>query len=157
MFCAGGIATNAGVAAAHTWFHAQKTTPKAIAIAAATTMSTVRHVQSILFMSRTSQWCFKYEHRAFANRDLCRQRRDLVAQAARAAETERLVAEREAQPFRGDALGVAVHRQEGHESADRCGERERSLSANGTYPKRSATRFEPDPVVARIGEKQKVR
>src|SRR6266480_8052502 len=97
MFCAGGIATNAGVAAAHNWFHAQKTTPKAIAIAAATTMSTVRQVQSVLFTSCTSLWCFEYEQRAFANRDRRWERVDLVAQAARAAEAERLVAQREAE------------------------------------------------------------
>src|SRR3989442_6647069 len=106
---------------------------------------------------RTPLWCFENEQRSFVERDLCRQRRDLIAQAARAAEAERLVAQRVAQPLRGDAVGVAVHRQEGHEGADRSGERERSLSANGTYPNRAATRIEPDPVVARIGEKQKVR
>jgi hypothetical protein len=61
MFCAAGIATNAGVVAAHSWFHPQMTTPNAIAIAAATTMSTVRQVKSVLFMSRTSQCCFEYE------------------------------------------------------------------------------------------------
>ena len=41
-FCAGGTAANAGVVADHTSPHAQKTTPNATAIAAVTTMSTVR-------------------------------------------------------------------------------------------------------------------
>src|SRR5882762_3411733 len=109
MFCAGGIATNAGVAAAHTWFHAQKTTPKAIAIAAATTMSTVRQLQLIPLMSCTSLWCFENEQRTFANRDLRGERRDLVAETASAAKAERLVAERKPQTRRGDALGVTVH------------------------------------------------
>src|SRR2546423_12974659 len=123
MFCAGGIATNAGAAAAHNWFHAQKTTPKAIAIAAATTMSTVRQLQLVLFMSSTSLWCFKNEQRAFANRDRRGHRHDLVAQAARAAEAERLVAKRKAQSLRRHALGVAVHRQERHQRADPSRER----------------------------------
>src|SRR5213592_4836500 len=118
MFCAAGIATNAGVAAAHSWFQPQMTTPKAIAIAAATTMSTVRHCISRV-MSRTSLWWFEDEQRSLANRDLRRKRRDLVAETARAAETERLVAQREAQSRGGDALGVAVHRKERHERADR--------------------------------------
>src|ERR1700694_5227738 len=82
MFWAGGIATNAGVAAAHTWFHAQKTTPKAIAIAAATTMSTVRQAQSVLLTSGTSRWCLEDEQRTSANPDFRGQRRDLVAQTA---------------------------------------------------------------------------
>src|SRR5207248_7555813 len=143
MFCAGGIATNAGVAAAHSWFHAQKTTPKAIAIAAATTMSTVRQLQLVLSMSSTSLWCFKYEQRAFANRDRRWERRDLVAQAACAAEAERLVAKREAQSLRRDPVGVAVHRQERDERADRARQRERPRSANGTDPERTAARLEP--------------
>src|SRR3954463_8737116 len=111
MFCAGGMATKAGVATAHTWFHAQKTTPKAIAIAAATTMSTVRHVQLVLFMSSISQWLFEDEERTVANRDRCGQRRDLVAQAPCASEPERVVRELETQSLRGDAVGVAVDRQ----------------------------------------------
>src|SRR2546430_5768465 len=131
MFCAGGIATNAGVAAAPSWFHAQKTTPKAIAIAAATTMSTVRQLQLVLFMSSTSLWCFKNEQRPFANRDRRGQRRDPVAQAARTAEAERLVAKREAQSLRSDAVRVAVHRQERDERANGTCQRERSLPANG--------------------------
>src|SRR5207237_5665214 len=102
MFCAGGIATNAGVAAAHNWFHAQKTTPKAIAIAAATTISTVRQDQSALFTSRTSHWCFEDEQRSFVERDARGQRRDLVAETACASEVERLALERVAQALRRD-------------------------------------------------------
>src|SRR6267142_2503300 len=107
MFCAGGIATNAGVAAAHTWFHAQKTTPKAIAIAAATTMSTVRQLQLIPLMSCTSLWCFENEQRTFANRDLRGERRDLVAETASAAE-----AERPATRFEPDAVVAGVCEEE---------------------------------------------
>src|SRR2546430_3373262 len=157
MFCAAGIATNAGVAAAQSWFHPQMTTPKAIAIAAATTMSTVRQLQLIPLMSCTSLWCFENEQRTFTNRDLRGERRDLVAQTASAAEAERLVAERKAQTRRGDALGVAVHRQERHERADRPRQRERAPAANGADPERTATRFESDAVVARICEEEKVR
>ena len=43
--CAGGKAANAGPRAPHGRFQAQKTTPKATAITAATTMSTVRQVR----------------------------------------------------------------------------------------------------------------
>src|SRR6202158_2979814 len=42
MFCAGETARNAGVAAAQSAFQAQNTTPNATAIAAVTTISTVR-------------------------------------------------------------------------------------------------------------------
>src|SRR2546430_16645703 len=149
MFCAAGIATNAGVAAAQSWFHPQMTTPKAIAIAAATTMSTVRQLQLIPLMSCTSLWCFENEQRTFTNRDLRGERRDLVAQTASAAEAERFVAERKAQTRGGDALGVAVHRQERHERAHRSRERERALAANGGDTESTATRLGSDAAVDR--------
>jgi hypothetical protein len=44
MYCAGVAAVKMGFVASHTEFHTQKTTPNATASAAATTMSTVRHV-----------------------------------------------------------------------------------------------------------------
>src|SRR6267378_3102851 len=94
MFCAGGIAAKAGPAAAQTWFHAQKTTPNAIAIAAATTMSTVRQFHS--FTSRTSLRCFEDEERTLVERDTRGRLRDLVAEAAGLPETQRLARERSA-------------------------------------------------------------
>src|SRR2546430_315005 len=155
MFCAAGIATNAGVAAAQSWFHPQMTTPKAIAIAAATTMSTVRQLQLIPLMSCTSLWCFENEQRTFTNRDLRGERRNLVAQTASAAEAERFVAQGKAQTRRGDALGVAVHRQEGHERADRPRPREGASSVRGPARRRRPRRCSPsrrsrrDPTAAR--------
>src|SRR6266513_4580557 len=126
-------------------------------MAAATTMSTVRQDQSALFTLATSQCCFENEQRSFDDRDLRGQRRDLVAETARSAEAERLAGERVAQPLRGDSFGVAVHRKERHERAERSGERDRSLSASRTDPERTTARFDADTVVARIREEQKVR
>src|SRR6267143_640064 len=156
MYCAGVTATKMGFVASHTEFHAQKTTPNATASAAATTMSTVRHVRS-LDISRPSPWCFKNEQRPRVERDPRGQRRDLVAESACASEAERFIAQCVAQTFRGDAAGIAVHRKERDEGADRPGEGERSLSADRTDPERASARFDADPVVYGIREEQKVR
>src|SRR2546422_587635 len=80
MFCAGGIAAKAGPAAAPTWVHAQKTTPKAMAIAAATTMSTVRPFMS-RGMSRTSLRGFEDQKRSLVHSDAGRGLRGLGARA----------------------------------------------------------------------------
>jgi len=54
-FRAGGRKVKAGFSASHTEFQAKKTTPKATAIVAATTMSTVRHrCSGIRFPPRAS-------------------------------------------------------------------------------------------------------
>src|SRR6266550_350500 len=128
MFCAGGIAAKAGPAAAQTWFHAQNTTPNEIAIAAATTMSTVRQFVSRV-ISCTSLRCFEDEKRTLVERDTRGRLRDLVAEPAGLPETQRLAREREAEPFGAHALGVARHRQERDDGAHRTLERERSAAA----------------------------
>src|SRR6267143_2880664 len=155
MFCAGGIAAKAGPAAAQTWFHAQNTTPNAIAIAAATTMSTVRQFHS--FTSRTSLRCFEDEERTLVQRDTRGRLRDLVAEAAGLPETQRLAREREAEPFGAHALGVARHRQARDEGAHRTLERERSAAAQCADTHRPAARLDTHAVVAGIGEEEQVR
>jgi hypothetical protein len=57
MFCAGGTATNSGVAATQSAFQPQITTPNATAIAAVTTISTVR--QDALRFTRYLQRAFR--------------------------------------------------------------------------------------------------
>src|SRR3989442_1730963 len=141
MFCAGGIAAKAGPAAAQTWFHAKKTTPKAMAIAAATTMSTVRQFMSRV-MSRTSLRCFEDQKRSLVQSDAGGGLRDLVAETARLPEAQRLARKRIAQPFGAHPLGVARHRQQRHEGADRTLERERSGAAQRANTQCAAARFE---------------
>src|SRR2546430_4448830 len=156
MFCAGGIAAKAGVAAAHTWFHAQNTTPNAIAIAAATTMSTVRQFVSRV-ISCTSLRCFEDEKRTLVERDTRGRLRDLVAEPAGLPETQRLAREREAEPFGAHALGVARHRQERDDGAHRTFERERSTATQRANAHRAAARLDTHTVVAGIGEEEQVR
>src|SRR5256885_5712071 len=156
MFCAGGIAAKAGPAAAQTWFHAQKTTPNAIAIAAATTISTVRQFISRV-MSRTSLRCFEDEKGTLVERDTRGRLRDLVAQAAGLPETQRLAREREAEPFGAHALGVARHRQERDDGAHRTLERERSAAAQRPNAQCTPARPHAHTVVAGIGEEEQVR
>src|SRR5437879_10603582 len=110
MFCAGGIAAKAGPAAAQTWFHAQNTTPNEIAIAAATTMSTVRQFVSRV-ISCSSLRRFEDEKRTLVERDTRGRLRDLVAEPAGLPETHRLARARQAEPFGAHPLGLALHPQ----------------------------------------------
>src|SRR5438309_5702983 len=155
MCCAGGIAAKAGPAAAQTWFHAQKTTPNAIAIAAATTMSTVRQFHA--FMSRTSLRCFEDEKGTLVERDTRGRLRDLVAQAAGLPEMQRLAREREAEPFGAHAHGVARHRQQRDDGPHRTFEREPSAAAQRANAQCTTARLDAHAVVPGIGEEKQVR
>src|SRR6266550_5904535 len=156
MFCAGGTAAKAGVAAAHTWFHAQKTTPKAIAIAAATTMSTVRQLESFVLMSGSSLRCFEDQKRSLVQSHTGGRLRDLVTEPARLSEVQRLPGEWEAEPSGAHAFGVARHRQQRDDRAHRTLERERSRAAQRADPHRTPACFHPNAVVPGVGEEQKV-
>src|SRR4029079_790334 len=107
MFCAGGTAANIGPAVAHTKFHAQNTTPNATAMAAVTTMSTVRHVRLLLsvlmsFLLRD----LDHQQDALFDGHACGKTCDDVGQAEGLAEGEKIAGERIAQTARRDAVGI---------------------------------------------------
>src|SRR5881396_1142782 len=107
--------------------------------------------------SCTSRWGLENKKRSDVERDLRRRRRDLVAQAAGLAQSERLASEGITEPFGSHPLRVACHGQQRDEGAHRTLERERSGAAQRPDAHRAASCLDLNAVVPRIGEEQQVR
>src|SRR6185503_17738868 len=132
MFCAGGTAANIGLAVAHTKFHAQNTTPNATAMAAVTTMSTVRQVRLVLsVLTRLLLRDFDDEQDALFDGHACGKTCDDVGQAERFPEGEKTAGERVAQTARRDAADVAADRHERDGALHRAAKRQRFARVRG--------------------------